>query len=290
MNLTKEQFLSWEHGKNELPPTIRYSSEYQGQDDLRIACTQLGISQTKQKKVVQEWIELLPSLKHVKHLWFYSRVPQELFNSATEMPQLRSLFLKWSGNGVTDLENIGKLELLERLYIGSCTQIETLNSLKGLSELKWLEMHELKKINDITGISALTNLIGLIFTGGMFGKQCLDNIAPIAKLSNLEYLDFYRLKVESGDISPITQLKALKYLNIPIYYPMNEYAKIYAALPNCDHGIYAYRKTGEKCEKCESGELVLPMDKGKRALCTVCKPDKIKKLIEVFSSAVVSYS
>lgn len=289
VDLSIEQFLSWEHRK-ECPKTINFPSEYKGQTDLRIACTQLNLSQSKQNNLIDEWTQVIPTLIDVEHIWFYSRVPQKLINSVADLPKLRSLFIKWSGNGITDLTKIGGLKSLERLYIGSCTQLETLDSLKKLSKLKWLELHELKKINDINAIKNLNNLVGLTFTGGMFGKQYLTNIDAISHLTNLEFLDLHRLKVESEDVSAIAKLKKLKYLDLPIYYQLSEYARIYAALPNCDHDIYAFRKTKEICVKCMKGEMVLPMAKNKRKICTVCSAQKVKKLEDEFLSLVESYS
>jgi|TARA_B110000211_G_scaffold740_1_gene854 hypothetical protein len=289
VDLSIEQFLSWEHRK-ECPKTINFPSEYEGQSDLRIACTQLNLSASKQKKLVDEWATLIPTLTHVEHIWFYSRVPQRLLDSVSRLPKLRSLFIKWSGNGITDLVNVGDLKSLERLYIGSCTQLETLESLKKLKNLKWLELHELKKINDISAIKNLNNLVGLTFTGGMFGKQSLSSIDAISHLTNLEFLDLHRLKVESEDVSAISKLKRLKYLDLPIYYPLSEFARIYASLPNCDHDIYAFRKTNEICVKCMKGEMVLPMAKNKRQICTVCSELKVKKLENEFLSLVASYS
>lgn len=289
IDLNIEQFLSWEHRK-ECPKTINYPSEYEGQSDLRIACTQLNLSASKQKKLVDEWAALIPSLINIEHIWFYSRVPQKLLDSVSRLPKLRSLFIKWSGNGITDLVKLGNLYSLERLYIGSCTQLETLESLKKLINLKWLEMHELKKINDISAIKNLKNLVGLTFTGGMFGKQTLTNIDAISHLTNLEFLDLHRLKVESEDISAIAKLKKLKYLDLPIYYPLSEFARIYASLPNCDHDIYAYRETGETCVKCMKGIMVLPMAKNKRQVCTICSELKVKKLEDEFLGLVASYS
>ena len=289
VDLSIEQFLSWEHRK-ECPKTINFPSEYEGQSDLRIACTQLNLSASKQKKLVDEWATLIPTLTHVEHIWFYSRVPQRLLDSVSRLPKLRSLFIKWSGNGITDLVNVGDLKSLERLYIGSCTQLETLESLKKLKNLKWLELHELKKINDISAIKNLNNLVGLTFTGGMFGKQSLSSIDAISHLTNLEFLDLHRLKVESEDVSAISKLKRLKYLDLPIYYPLSEFARIYASLPNCDHDIYAFRKTNEICVKCMKGEMVLPMAKNKRQICTVCSELKVMKLENEFLSLVASYS
>ncbi len=289
VDLSSEQFLSWEHRK-ECPKPINYPSEYDGKADLRIACTQLGISASAQRKLVKEWSEFIPTLATVEHIWFYSRVPQALLDSVCSLPKLRSLFIKWSGNGIADLTKAGAIKSLERLYIGSCTQVESLSGLKNLPNLRWLEMSELKKIRDISDIECLTNLVGLRFTGGMFSKQCLDSIAPISNLQNLEYLDLHGLKVESGDISPIAELKNLRYLDLPIYYELSDFARIYASLPNCDHGIYAYRKTGTTCSKCGQGELVLPMAKRKRQLCLVCDDKKVSKLESEFMALVSSYS
>ncbi len=289
INLDIEQFLSWENRK-EHSKAINFPSEYEGQTNLRIACTQLNMSASRQNKVVEEWVEFIPTLTEVQHIWFCSRVPQRLLDSVAKLTKLRSLFVKWSGNGITDLTKVGEVESLERLYISSCTQLDTLSGLENLSNLKWLEMSDLKKIRDISAIGYLSNLIGLKFNGGMFEKQLISDIEPLSHLEKLEFLHLSRLKVESGDVSAIANLKSLKYLDLPIYYELPEFARIYAALPNCDHDIYAYRKLGETCAKCSTGEMVLPMAKNKRQICTVCDESKVRKLEDKFLAFVKSYS
>jgi len=79
------------------PPTIiRYSSEYDGGDRLCLVCAQTDIPAKKQRELVCEWCDLLPSLTEVRTLWFQSKVTQELFEAACGIKKLEGLYIKWS--------------------------------------------------------------------------------------------------------------------------------------------------------------------------------------------------
>ena len=200
------------------------------------------------------------------------------------MGNLDSLFIKWSGNRINDFENLKELKALRRLYLGNSTQIYDLNFLKSLSNLEWLEINEQPNMKKIDGIGLVTNLKGLIITGGIKGKQKIENIEQLKSLKKLQYLKLASTYIETEDLSPICDLKFLKYLDLPIYYPMEEYAKIAASLPNCNHGILAYRETGYKCSKCKNGIKVKPMMKNSREICLSCDSEKVDKLINDFDN------
>jgi hypothetical protein len=80
----------WVHRRdNNFPPTsITYPEEYDGKEHLNIVCTQLDISDYKQKKLTEKWAKNLPSLSNVRYLWFSSRVNQPLFEVSCLMVDL----------------------------------------------------------------------------------------------------------------------------------------------------------------------------------------------------------
>ncbi len=157
--------------------------------------------------------------------------------------------------------------------------------LKTLKGLEWLEIHELKNLTELDGIELAYDLKGLIISGGMFGKQKLKDFIPLTNLKELRYLKLSSTYAISEDLSPLCKLKSLEYLDLPIYYPMTEYVKIYKSLPNCDHGIKAYRETGLQCLKCSS-KTVTPMKKGGKEFCPKCHEEKFIKLNQEFESLI----
>jgi len=109
-------------------------------------------------------------------------------------------------------------------------------------------------------------------------------------LSNLLYLDLTSLKVKSGDLSPLTFLKKLIYLDISSEYSAKEFAKVYAALKTCDHGIGPFKKGAELCKKCMNESNYRPWAKGKRAVCKNCSIKRYNAIHEEFYSYVKEFS
>lgn len=58
------------------PRSIRYPDDYGSSERLAVACTQTDMKPGDQKRLVQSWCNVLPSLESVKFLWLTSRVPQ----------------------------------------------------------------------------------------------------------------------------------------------------------------------------------------------------------------------
>lgn len=284
-NKSNYGFITWDwrFGGEENTKTIHYVSEYDGSDKLNLACTQLDLPAKRKREVINEWCAFLPTLKNLKRLCFFSKVNQDLFDAACEIQNLDSLFIKWSD--IESFQNLAKLTNLKRLYIASSTHLKDLNFMGFTKSIEWLELHELKNLKELNGIELVPNLKGFIISAGMFGKQKLKDFEPLSNLSNLEYLGLSSTYAQSENLSPLCQLKKLKYLELPIYYPMLEYAKIVKQLPNCNHGIKAYRETGFNCKNCDS-KTVTPMKKGGREFCPKCNHQKFVDLIQEFDEVL----
>jgi hypothetical protein len=284
---TNYDFITWDwrYGGNESTKTISYVSEYDGSEKLNLACTQLDLPAKRKKEVIQEWCNLLPTLKNLKRLCFYSKVNQELFEAACQIENLDSLFIKWSD--VQNFENIKHLTKLKRLYISTSTPFEDLSFIKLVKTIEWLELHELKNLKELNGIEFAENLKGFILSGGMFGKQKIKDIEPLSSLEHLMYVGLSNTYIQSENLSALCLLKKLQYLDLPIAYPMLEYAKIFKHLPNCDHGIKAYRETNFGCKTCGI-TTVIPMKKGGREFCPTCNQQKFIDLKQAFDDTVAN--
>lgn len=136
MQLSEEEVKNgfWYPRPDFPPEPITSVEEYTGTDKLNLVCTQLDISSSNQKKIVNEWVKTLPTLKNVRFLWFNSRVNQELFNAACAIEGLRGLYIKWSG--IKDISALKRAAQLQFLSIGSSPGIQNVEYLRDLTQLK----------------------------------------------------------------------------------------------------------------------------------------------------------
>ena len=274
-----EGFISREHLKstdNDVP-TVKYVDEFNGGDILKIACTQTALSSYQQKKLVDSWCEFLPTCE-ASDIRFYSRVNQKLFDAACKAINLNSLFIKWASNGISTYDSLNKARGITRLYLGSVTQVDDLTAISSLSNLEWLEIHEHKILRDLSPLSNLKNLIGIRMSGGLFGTQKINSLKPLTRLTKLRRLYLSNLVALDGDLSPLTNLYQLEYLDLANRYSTEELIKLAISIPDCDHGINAFRDKHIKCQKCDKGFVLEVMDKRKKFLCTVCDENKCQKI------------
>lgn len=218
---------------------ITYPKEYTGQTRLAIACTQLWqLSATEKKKVINEWIELLPSCQNIEMLWFTTHTTQKLFDSACKLQNLIGLKIKWSN--IKKLDNLSNLTKLKYLNIGSSSQVESIIPLSGMSQLEVLNIENFKKITDYTPISDLTNLQFFAIKGGMYTKQKVDSFEPFSKLTNLIYFSAVMISCIDKRIDPLFKLKNLKTINWPFDITEKEMDRLKAELPNLKYLPHRY--------------------------------------------------
>ena len=274
--------------ENSPPKSISYPKEYDNSDKVNILCTQIDLSQAKQSKLIKEWCEILPSLESVKYIWFFSKVPQLLFDALCSMKNLEGIYIKWSG--IENLENIKNLSKLKYLHIGSSSKVASITPLKYLTKLKCLELESFKQIVDLTPLSTLTQLECLAITGSFSSNQKIDSLKPLGELKSLEWLNLMGTVVKDASLEPVTKLETLKHLSLAYLFPVEEMARVVAKLTSTQHGITAYQSLDDIiCEKCANDVLILPTGKGKRSFCPQCHPEKLTKLVDDFQKHVEKY-
>jgi hypothetical protein len=137
MTLTADQiqYSFWAHRPEESfpPEAINSPSEYDGSSKLNLVCTQLDLSSYQQRKLVNEWCKLLPTLNSLHYLWFNSRTNQAMFEAACEITSLEGLFIEWSG--IKDLTPLTNMNKLKYLHIGSSPSVESIVPLSSLDQL-----------------------------------------------------------------------------------------------------------------------------------------------------------
>lgn len=221
----------WDKKNNFPPDSISYPTLYKGESRLNIACTQrIDLTQMEQKKLVNEWVDFLPTCKNVEILWFTTQTPQQIFDSACQLEQLVGLNIK--NSSIKMLDNISKLKNLRYLRIGDSAKIESIKPFENLTPLEVLVLENFKKISDFSILKVLTNLKFLTLEGGMYTKQKVDSFEFVSELKNLVYLSTAMISTINKSIAPIYKLKNLKTLNWAFDLTKEEMAKLKNELPN----------------------------------------------------------
>ncbi|GAA0787401.1 hypothetical protein [Marinobacterium sediminicola] len=274
------------------PKSIRYPSDYDGSDRLNIVCTQTELKAGEQKKLVESWCEVLPSLDKVEYVWFSSRANQELFDAVCDMKSLKGLYIKWSG--IKSIDNIVRAKGLKYLHIGSSPSLAPLEPLGDLPSLEWLELENIKACSDLSFVRQLTGLKGLSIAGDGNSIKYLKakTLEPMTALQDLYWLSLGTFMVEEDGLLPLAKLGKLKYLSISNKYKFEEVAALAGARPDieCDlfepvSGVYDFFA----CKKCGEKKMVLPTGKGKLWMCQSCDAVKIQKHRDQFNKIASQY-
>lgn len=202
------------------PESVQEPGEVRADGRLSVSCTQTNLSPYQQKKLVSKWCEALPTMTGVRHLWFPSRVPQNLFDAACRLPNLESLSIKWSA--IKTLRALEGARSLRFLDIGSSTAIESIDSLRSMKSLLWLRLEGLTRINRLDPLSDLVNLEGLSVEGSMWTTQRVDTLAPLGALTNLRYLSIVNLRANDRTLSPLFALRNLEVFHSARWWNENE--------------------------------------------------------------------
>lgn len=277
----------WYHRplRNFPPKSIRFPSEYDGGDRLSLACTQTDLPGKKQRELILEWCDLLPSLSKVRVLWFHSKVTQELFEAACRMEELEGLYIKWSS--IKNLAPITGLSSLTHLHIGGAPSAEPIEALCDLRTLIDLELHNVPAAGDISFLERMPQLRSLELAGDGNSLKSLriESFGPLKALSKLERLAISTATVTDESLEAIGHLPRLKYLMISNQFKMEEFAKLAGKLPSVDCDRFA--PVGEpadwmQCKKCGERTMVPLTGKRKPWLCQNCDARRIEKHMAAF--------
>lgn len=277
----------WYHRptKNFPPRSIREPEQWEGGEHLSLAVTQTDLKPAEQKKLVQRWCALLPTLKDVRFLWFQSRVSPELFEAACQLPNLEGLYVKWSG--IKNFRPIAQLGgTLRYLHMGSSPSLEPLDVLSELPLLEWLELENVRAA-DLGFVSSLKSLRGLGLHGDTNSLKALKvkSLAPLNGLDKLTWLSLSAIRTEDESLSPLATLPSLRYLLINNHFPWQEYAKLAGLRPDidCDRFTPVSEPVNwTACKKCKEKTMVMLTGKG--MLCLGCDAAKLLQYRDAYMS------
>lgn len=262
----------WNLHKDDKPHDLQSPDEYDGGTDLAIQCTQLDMPASQQRKLVEQWVQVLPTLQGVRRLWFNSRVSQPLFDAACRIEGLTDLWIKWSG--ITSLDALAALGNLQRFHLGDSARVQTLQPLAALPHLQWLWLDGMSKIPDLQPLATITGLQGL-FVAGIDSKQLVvPTLAPLAALQQLRWLQLGALRPADNSLEPLARLHALGYLGLPNFFSVEQFAQLAARLPHTQGSWLApyarQHRANFRCPKCQQRGQVFTAGKPMRRLCPAC--------------------
>lgn len=197
--------------------SISRVDQYKGDENLFLACTQLGTSVKYQQEVINGWCDLFNHTKlPVKKLWVTSRISQRIFDAICCQDQLEGLWIKW---GVyPDISNIAKLANLQFLHLGGGASISDLSAIIKLKKLASLETDCLYNISNYSFLSKMKNIIDLSIEGDPLAsmkKVTLNSLQFLEMMPQLQRLNLTMTKIEDHSYLPVTKIKSLKYLSLP---------------------------------------------------------------------------
>lgn len=269
------------------PKSIRYPRDYSGSTNLSISCTQTELPAKQQAKLVSEWCETLPGLRRVKRIWFHSRASQELFEAACRVPQLEALYIGLSG--IDDLSPLTDCENLRYLHIGGFVKLESFDPLASLSRLKWLQLGNVREMLDLKPVAALTGLKGLGISGTESKRLTLQSFEPLSALVDLEWLHLGSVSALDYSLRPFAQMRKLKFLGLPNYSPVEEFAALSLRLgPDVCKWLQPYVRfdpTCFPCRSCKQNWRVMCSGKGGRLLCPACDTVPLARHVLRFNRA-----
>ncbi len=289
--VTWPEFLTWE-GWEEVDNKLLVSpDDYDNQKFLSFSIP-ASSEAVKRKKEIKEWCHILSSNQDIQSISIYGATTQELFNAVCNQSSLIDLRICNASGNLVDLAPLANLVNLRRLFFDSATKIIALDIIGELNKLEWLELIDFKRVGSLKGMEKLSNLKGLVFVSrGRSSLIKLDSYSYLSSLRQLLYLDVSGTRIADKNLSPIAKLSKLKYLDIPLIFEIVEIVKITNALPECDHDLGPFRfLPNEKCHKCNKNQMVLPISKGARAMCKICKESRVQELIREFNLSASTIS
>ncbi len=174
-----------------------------------------------------------------------------------------------------DLSCLESLSKCETLITEWNTKASELWNFEFNPNLRKLAIRDYSKISDLSALEKATQIKSLSLDGGIDKKLKIDNLKPLSKLYQLDYLRLTNIKVADESLEPISKLTNLKALELSNQFPIKEYANLAVKLPQTECSMFqAYHQVEIKDE---NGNVVYDtMIVGKRKPFLLSTNDKVR--------------
>ena len=234
VTIARLRYGYWPHRQlsGEIPSAVRNADDYDGSRLLNIACTQTGLSSSKQRRLVENWVSVLPSVPATT-IMFSSKASQELFDAACRAPKLEALSIKWSS--ATSLQGILAAEKLRAFFLGSSPGVSDLQPLASLSDLTYLFIENVAAPVDLEFLRDLDGLKELGLSAARGRRMEVVSLEPVASATQLEMLWLVSLKIINGGLRPLHSLHSLKSLRSTLRRGSQEFKDLCLAVPTLQY-------------------------------------------------------
>jgi hypothetical protein len=191
--------------------------DYQGQESIQLAITQLDMTAKEQTQIVDEWCDFFQNERTpIKKIFVNTRISQKIFDAICMQSQLEGLWIKW---GVyPSIKKIEKLGRLRYLHLGGGSSIEDISIVESLTELITFESSHLYKISDYMFLASLRNIVDLLIEGDPYGsmkKVKIKTLKFLEEMPQIVRLSLCMTSIEDHSYLPILKIKSLRYLDLP---------------------------------------------------------------------------
>jgi Leucine-rich repeat (LRR) protein len=150
--------------------------------------------------------------------------------------RLNPILIRFYEMRVADLVVINGLKRLKHLAVKWNTKVMDITPVSELNNLHTLIIEDTPKIESIAPISKLRDLRYFEYSGGIWNKNSVESLQPIAQLQCLRSLTLHNVRVGDNSLKPIAECNNLEELKISNSFNTEEFAYLAANMPNtkCD--------------------------------------------------------
>ncbi len=174
-------------------------------------------------------LDRLPKLENLRFLCAHNFKDAQ-FQQICEASQVTH----FSANvfGVKELHPIGGLVNLVALDLSDNTKATSLEWLSRLTKLQILVLDNCPISVDLTPISACTNLRYIWLSSRYKKPMCVPSLIPLSGLTRLEKINLTNVRVEDRKLRALHSLNELAEIELPDFFPHEEFIALANALPN----------------------------------------------------------
>jgi hypothetical protein len=223
----------------------------------------------------------LPRLPLLERLWCMN-LGAETARIVGSLVALRRLYV--DGFRLPTLSAFSELERLEVLSIDGATRVASLDEFAPFCGLTALGVTHFPRVRSLEPLSRFDSLRALVVAGSIWTRMTVDSLTPLMRLNDLHYLHLTNLKALDESLEPLASLTELLTLELPNFYPMEEFAKLSARLKKtrCDWFAPFVSVTSSSCPKCAASGMLMLTGKGQPTLCATCDAARVLKHDEHF--------
>lgn len=225
----------------------------------------------------------LSRLARLKKLWCF-KIDEAKLREIAQCVSLRHLFL--GGLRVADCTSLARLRMLESLSLETAHKVRNLDPLGELDQLTALGVLHFKSVRSLAPLRTLKRLRALAVAGSMWTRMTVESLSPLSELKELRLLHLTNRKPQDESLEALHELKSLEKLECGNFYPMEQFARLRAALPRtrCHWFSPAESMPIGECKKCGQASLVMLSGKGTRTACRSCDAVRIRRHEDAFNA------